>query len=147
MSRTLESCDANVPLYALVEHAPEHVKAKAYIEAHRSDEFFVLSELVLVELYVLLRNPAVVSPALPARQAVGIIEGLRSNAKWMIADGAGGIMNPVWRSAKKDDFPGRAIFDLRLALSLQHYGVRRFATRNRKHFDGCGFDEVFDPVE
>jgi hypothetical protein len=40
----------------------------------------------------------------------------------------------------------RVVFDTRLALTLRHYGVTEFATRNESHFGGFGFDRVWNPL-
>jgi len=55
-------------------------------------------------------------------------------------------MSNVWTMASKDPFAFRRIYDMRLAFTLRHHGVTRFATRNKKDFAGCGFAEVFDPL-
>ena len=38
------------------------------------------------------------------------------------------------------------IYDIRLALTLRHYRVTHFATANAKHFQGFGFDKVWNPL-
>ena len=38
------------------------------------------------------------------------------------------------------------MFDARLGFTLRHHGVREFATRNIKDFDGIGFGRVWDPI-
>lgn len=55
------SIDTNLLLYSLNRNCVEHARARSFLQqcADRTD--VAIAELVLVELYVLLRNPAVVS--------------------------------------------------------------------------------------
>ena len=43
--------------------------------------------------------------------------------------------------------PYRRIFDIRLALTLLHFGVTDFATTNLKDFEGLGFERIWNPLE
>ena len=56
------------------------------------------------------------------------------------------IMDSLWQAAAARGAARRRVFDIRLALTLRHHGVTRFATVNTKHFQGLGFDEVYDPL-
>jgi len=38
------------------------------------------------------------------------------------------------------------VFDARLAHTLVDSGVKEFATRNTRDFEGFGFERVFDPL-
>jgi len=49
-----------------------------------------------------------------------------------------------WASTTKSGF--RDIIDARLALTLRHHGVTRFATANVKYFQDFGFTEVWNPI-
>lgn len=138
--------DTNIILYALNRDAPEHGRAREFLEAHQNDPDFVLSELVLVELYVLLRNPIVVRKPLSAPAAAGIIGRFRTHPAWRLVDHDPLVMDDVWRAAARPGFARTRIFDARLALGLRRHGVTRFATRNVKHFDGSGFESVWDPL-
>ncbi|MEK7705641.1 MAG: TA system VapC family ribonuclease toxin, partial [Myxococcota bacterium] len=125
----------------------EHAAACAFLRDHADDADLVICELVLVELYVLLRNPVVVERPLSAPQAAQVVHGFRSNPRWVIVESAQGVMGEVWRRAEKRGFARRAIFDARLALTLRHHGVTELATRNVGDFQGFGFERVWDPVE
>ncbi len=61
--------DTNILIYARVASAPLHAKAVAFLEQCDSDPDVVLAELVLVELYLALRNPAILAPPLDAASA------------------------------------------------------------------------------
>lgn len=72
----------------------------------------------------------------------------RGHRRWAILDYPGpqsGIMKKLWQTAAERSFPYKRIYDLRLALALRHHGVKEFATRNVKDFDGFGFQRVWDP--
>ena len=140
------SVDTNILLYAHDLDCPEHTAAAAFLRAHADDAGFALCELVLVELYVLLRNAAILARPLSPADAVATVQAYRSNRSWSVIECADGIMSHVWRQAGGADFARRRIFDARLALTLQRHGVRELATRNTSHFDGLGFDKVWDPI-
>ncbi|MBN1268440.1 MAG: PIN domain-containing protein [Kiritimatiellae bacterium] len=142
------SCDTNVLFAAMDSQSPAHAAARAFLDRHAHDEAFCLSEQVLMEIYVLLRNPAVATPPLSARDTVDIIRQLRGNPSWRIVDvpGERSLMDTLWDHAAKPDFARRRIFDARLALTLRHHGVTEFATRNTRDFDDFGFERVWDPL-
>ena len=127
----LSSCDTNVLLHALNSASPLHGPASQFIAAHARDENFRICELVLIELYVLLRNPAVIKAPLTAHKAVEVCARLRSHPVWGCVDYPGPmakIMERVWSSAVDDAFARRRIFDARLAYTLLHHGVTSFYT-------------------
>jgi len=143
----MTSCDTNVLCQALNADAVGHAAAATFLTRHQSDPRFVLCEQVLLELYCLLRNPAVTRRPLDATAAVLAIRQLRSNPAWRVVDvpGETRMMDTVWRAAGKPEMPFRRIFDLRLAATLRHHGVRFFATRNLRDFTDAGFTRVWDP--
>jgi hypothetical protein len=55
-------------------------------------------------------------------------------------------MDRVWGAAASTGAPRRLVFDARLAYTLLDNGVREFATRNTRDFEGFGFQSVFDPL-
>jgi len=140
------SCDTNILVYALNSSAPEHSRASRFIAKHLVNREFVLSEFVLFELYVLLRNPKVFMRPLIAHEAVEQIIELKSNPYWTIVKGTNDVSDFVWTVAALDAFPRRAIFDARLAFSLWQEGVTLFATRNVSDFTRFEVFEVFDPI-
>jgi predicted nucleic acid-binding protein len=73
----LLSIDTNVLLYAQNQDCPEHDAAVAFpVEcADRTD--VAVCELVLMELYQLLRNPAVVARPLDGPEAAEVCQTLR----------------------------------------------------------------------
>jgi len=143
------SCDTNI-LYAACDAASkEHAAARQWLSGQVQNPEFVLCEQVLMELYCLLRNPAVAKPPLPAAEAARVVSILRTNPVWRIVDvpaGSRELMNQVWAAASERSFAYRRIFDLRLAFTLRHHGVTTFATRNVRDFQACGFSRVIDPA-
>ena len=142
-----ESCDTNVLAYAFNKDCPEHLVAKVYLESVASNYNFVICELVLTELYVLLRSPRVFSNPLSAKEAAHICQSLRKNPAWQLIDYSPGIMDEIWDLAEKSSFAARQIFDARLALTLKRNGVDIFVTRNTKHFKSFGFDKLINPID
>jgi uncharacterized protein len=142
------SCDTNILFPACDSKAPQHASSRAFLVEHAGNADFCLCEQVLMELYCLLRNPAVCRSPLSASDAVQVIQGFRSNPHWRIVDVVLGsdIMKQVWPVAAETGFAYRRIFDVRLAMTLRHNGVTELATRNKKDFDGLGFLRVWDPL-
>lgn len=143
------SFDTNLLLYSLNQDCPEHLPARAFFNSLPPIPGAVaVCELVLVELYVLLRNPAVLAKPLSAPEAANIIQTFRQHPRWTLLDSISdsSVMDEVWKIAAQPDIGRRIIFDARLAFTLKHHGVTEFATRNETHFSGFGFDRVWNPL-
>lgn len=140
------SPDTNILFHACHAGSALHASARSFLSSHAEDDRFAVCELVLVELYGLIRNPAVVERPLSPRQAVEICQEFRQNRHWLVIDYPGGLMGEVWRRAAIQEFARRRIYDVRLALTLRHYGVTELATRNTRDFQDCGFARVWDPL-
>jgi len=136
--------DTNVLLYSLNADCPEFPRAReVVVELGRADDV-VICELVLVELYLLLRNRAVLRRPLPAAEAVEVCQGFRRNPRWLLAESAP-VMEEVWERAAEPEVSRRRIVDTRLALTLLHHGVTELVTRNVADFEGFEFERVWDP--
>ena len=144
------SFDTNLLLYSLNQDCAEYQDARAFFAGLPTVTGTVaVCELVLVELYVLLRNPAVLTHPLDPADAVSIIQTFRQHPTWTLLDHPGDtsrVMDEVWRLAAQPNIGRRVVFDARLALSLRHQGVTEFATRNETHFAGFGFTRVWNPL-
>ena len=140
------SVDTNILLYAQNADCPENSSALAFLQDIAGREDVVICELILVELYLLLRNPAVHRTPLPASEAAATCQAFRGNPKWRLVENAP-VMPTVWEGAGVERFPRRRIIDLRLAKTLQHHGVTEFATANLKDFQGVGFVRVWNPLD
>lgn len=139
------SLDTNILFAALEASAPGHARARAFLETERGHHEMAICELVLVELYLLLRNPAVVGKPLSAEDAARLCQALRANPRWRLVENAP-VMDAVWQHAGHTPFARRRIIDVRLALTLQHHGVTEFATANIGDFQNLGFLRVWNPL-
>ncbi len=143
------SIDTNLIVYALNRGCPEHEPARSFLHDLSTRDDVAICELALVEVYVLLRNPAVFRSPGSAAEAVTRIQPFRAHPRWRLVDFPGHVpevMDELWRLAAAPSFARRQIFDARLALTLRHHGVDELATANPKHFGGFGFRRVFDPL-
>jgi len=140
------AADTNIFVYAANQNSTHFQASRAFLQSHQDNPDFVLCELVLVELYMCLRNPAIMRSPLSATRAVTYCEALRSNPNWQVVDAAPEIRSDLWQLAKKDHFPYRRIIDARLGLSLVFHRVTEFATMNVKDFQDFGFSKVWNPL-
>jgi uncharacterized protein len=140
----LTSIDTNILVYALNRDSDVHEQAREYVSSLSSRTDVVLAEQSLVELYLLIRNPAVFARPLPAGEAAAVCRRYRSNPNWRIVE-CRPIMDRVWELAADRNFARRRIIDARLGLTLVAAGVTEFATRNTGDFEGFGFKRVYDP--
>ena len=139
------SFDTNIAVHAANSASPDHAAAVSFLHSLGPRTDVVICELVLVELYLKLRNEKIFARPLSAEQAAKVCQAYRSNGAWKLVNSAP-IMDDVWREAAKKQFPFRRIIDLRLGLTLRHYGVTDFATANLKDFQGLGFTRVWNPL-
>jgi uncharacterized protein len=143
------SIDTNILFAALDADHALHSKASDFIDslADRSD--IVISELVLAELYILLRNPTVMREPLAASTAVDVCEAFRQHPRWQIIGfppDSRFFHDTLWPRLRTPNFARRGAFDWRMALSLIQQGVTEFATVNEKDFQGFGFENVWNPL-
>jgi len=139
------SVDTNILLYAYNQDCQEHRPAFDFLTACSKRDDVALCELVLVELYILLRNPTVIAEPLSAEQAADACGTYRRHPRWRLLENAP-VMDRVWTMAGQPGFARRRIFDARIALTLIHHGVTEFATANIKHFADLGFSRVWNPL-
>jgi len=141
------SADTNLFLYAANPDSPHHQAAQRFFATEAAGrQRFLLCGLVLVEIYMQLRNPAVFKKPRTAREAVAFCQALRSNPAWEYADYEPDVAKPLWEWAARTSSGFRHIIDARLAITLGHHGVTHFATANVKHFGGFGFEKVWNPL-
>lgn len=140
------SFDTNILVYACNADAPECAPARQWLEglAHRTD--VVVSELMLLEVYLKIRSPRILAAPFSAQEAAAYCQAFRSNPRWVLT-GESPVMDDVWRMAGRSGFAIRKIVDARLALSLRFHGVTRFATANLRDFGGFGFEKVWNPLK
>ena len=139
------SLDTNLLFYALNPDSKWHEVAEGFLVESLSEGEVVISDLVLVELYNLLRNRVVMSKPLGPKAAVEMVGQFFEYSTVIRAESAP-VMDEVWERAGSRGFARRKIYDVRLGLTLRHHGVREFATANVKDFKGLGFERVWNPL-
>lgn len=141
--------DTNLLFPFVISDHPEHEAVKAWVRSLDGRDDVGLSEFALVELYALLRQPAVMRKPLEASSAADVCMRLREHPRWRLlgfpVDSAS-LHRRVWKEAAAPGFGRRRIYDARMALCLIAQGVREFATVNEKDFVGLGFKRVFNPL-
>lgn len=141
----MTSADTNLFLYAANPNSPLHATATAFFKTMDSADF-VICELVLVEIYMQLRNPAVLPQPLSASQSAAFCKQLREHPRWQHVDYEPAVSASLWKWAADTTVGFRQIIDARLALTLQFHGVTEFATANLKHFETFGFERLWNPL-
>ncbi len=141
----MTSFDTNIAVYAANAASPWHEAAKRFLLSLALRKDVAVCELVLVELYLKLRNERIFPRPLTAPQAAAVCQTYRKNRAWMLIEAAS-IMDEVWTQAAEPGFAFRRIIDLRLSRTLRHHGVTDFATSNEKDFVGQGFSRVWNPL-
>ena len=141
------SIDTNVLLYSLNPDSIWHGVAVSFLRQNLGipSVRIAITDYVLVELYVLLRNPVVMAKALTATAARDLVISYWDAPNVSRIEN-GNVMDEVWKRAGGRDFARRRIFDARLALTLRLGGVTQFATANVKDFEGWGFEKVWNPL-
>ena len=139
------SFDTNIAVHAINRDSPWHDPARAFIESLGQRRDVAICELMLVELYLKLRNERIFSRPLTAAQAAGVCQAYRANQGWQLIDAAP-VMERVWEQAARPGFAFRRIIDVRLAATLLHHGVTEFATGNVRDFSRLGFARVWNPL-
>jgi predicted nucleic acid-binding protein len=143
------ACDTNILFPFVVSDHPDHAEVVDFIRGLDGRDDVAVSEFVLVELYGLLRQPAVMRRVLDAGSAAAVCTALRTHPRWRLlgfpADSAA-LHRTLWEHAAKPGSSRRRIYDARLGLCLVAQGVREFATVNLTDFAGLGFRRVFNPL-
>lgn len=143
------SVDTNILFPAVDEDQPLHAKAAAFLESLQSREDVAISELILLELYELLRNPAVLTKPLSATAAVDVCEAFRQHPRWQILvfpPDSSHFHDTLWPRLRNETMARRRAYDWRAALTLTQQGVTEFTTVNEKDFQGFGFARVWNPL-
>ncbi len=143
------SLDTNILLPAVETGNPSHNSAVAFIESIEDSTDIAISEFILLELYGLLRNPAVLSKPLSAAAAADVCGAFREHPYWQtigFPPDSRQFHDALWPRLRDRNFARRRAYDLRAALSLLDQGVTEFATVNVKDFQGIGFARVWNPL-
>lgn len=143
------SIDTNILFPAVDEDQPLHTKAAAFLDSLHAREDVALSEFILLELYVLLRNPVVLTKPLSASAAVDVCEAFRQHPRWQLLGfppESSHFHAAFWPRLRNETLARRRAYDWRASLSLTQQGVTEFATVNEKDFQGFGFARVWNPL-
>ncbi|MCW1884104.1 PIN domain-containing protein [Luteolibacter flavescens] len=143
------SIDTNVLLAAVETGNPDHAKAAGFLNSLHDRVDVAISEFALLELYVLLRNPAVLAKPLDGEKAAAVCEAFRSHPRWQVIGfppESRAFHDELWPRLREKQFARRRSYDWRMALTLIRGGVREFATVNVKDFTGLGFEKVWNPL-
>jgi len=140
------SIDTNIFVYAVNADCSLCKTARDFLYSLRTNTDVLLSEYIMVELYMCLRNPAIFEKPLGPAQASGICTRYKENPHWQYGGYESSITNEFWKKASMPNVPFRRVIDIRLALTLTYQGVTEFATVNTKDFENCGFLKVWNPL-
>lgn len=143
------SFDTNILLPAVHAGAPSHQSAAEFLGSLQEQDNVAVSELVLLELYLLLRNPVVMGTALGAARAASICEAFREHPRWQLVGlptESRAFHDGLWPRLRRESFARRRAIDARLGLALRVQGVTAFATVNLKDFQDLGFERVWNPL-
>lgn len=140
------SFDTNIAVYACNESCLEHKRAVTFLSSLALRQDVAVSDFMLIELYLKLRNAKIFQNPMTPSEAVEVCQGYRSNANWELVN-ACPDMDSIWKQASRKKFAIRRVIDLRLGLSLVQFGVTDFATTNTKDFQNMGFSRVWNPLE
>lgn len=146
---TMIGIDTNILLPAVETANRDHEHAAAFLATLQTENDVAISELVLIELYGLLRNPQILAKPVDPREAAVVCENFRRHPRWHVLglppDGRA-FHDALWNKLRDPKTPRRRIYDLRLGMSLVAQGVTDFATVNTRDFQGLGFRKVWNPL-
>jgi predicted nucleic acid-binding protein len=143
------SVDTNILLLAVESENPLHRKAALFLQTLHERDDVVISEFILLELYVLLRNPAVLAKPLDGAEAARVCEAFRNHPRWQLVgfpQDSRLFHDELWPVLRAKQFSRRRAYDWRTALALIRSGVTEFSTVNVKDFEGLGFAKVWNPL-
>jgi len=143
------SFDTNLLLPALDVSHSQHATATAFIESLQPRRDVAISEFILLELYGLLRNTAVLRKPMRATRAAEVCDAFRNHPYWQLVGfppDSRPFHDALWSRLRTESMARRRAYDVRLALTLIRQGVTEFATVNMKDFHGLGFQRVWNPL-
>lgn len=143
----MKSMDTNVLLYAINKDCPEHQRCASLVRhALEEPETWIIADQVWFELYRLLRSSTVLDAPLSAAEAAVTIAWYRNKSGWLHCAWDTGMMRTLEGFWGRESFPARRSFDLVLAVTLAHSGVKELHTRNTKDFEPYGLFALANPL-
>ncbi len=143
------SIDTNILLPAVESGNTKHPTAAAFLESLQNREDVAISEFILLELYVFLRNPAVLVRPLSPTAASEVCQAFRQHPHWQIIgfpSASRMFFDTLWLRLRENGFARRRACDWRAAFAMIQHGVTEFATVNEKDFRDFGFKRVWNPL-
>ena len=91
------SADTNLLIHAADPDSPNHAAARRFFDtlSDARDEF-VLCELILIELYMQLRNPAIFVTPYTAQESAAYCQALKRNPNWRCVDYDPLVSQKIW---------------------------------------------------
>jgi predicted nucleic acid-binding protein len=148
--RIMISLDTSILLSAVESRNKNHAKAAGFVTSLGGRDDVVISEFILVELYGLLRNPAVLEKPLTADAGVDTCEAFRQHPRWQVVGfsrNSRAFHDQFRPKLRAKDFARRRAYDWRVALLLLDLGVTEFVSVNEKDFQNFGFKRVWNPLK
>lgn len=143
------SLDTNILLPAVETANINHALAAGFLNSLHGRDDVAICEFFLIELYVLLRNPAVLGKPLSPSAATDICQAFRHHPRWQVIGfppNSRDFHYSFWPKLRETDFARRRAYDWRAGLVLLQQGVTEFATVNVKDFRDFGFRRVWNPL-
>lgn len=143
------SVDTNILLHGCLPSSQDYPRADEFLSSLEQRDDVAISEFFLLELYILVRNPAIIQPPMPAEHAWQLCQAYRQHPRWQIVGfslNSQALHDRLWSKLRSPNFPRRRAYDLRAAYTLQEAGVTEFATANVKDFRDAGFARVWNPL-
>jgi len=144
----VSSFDSNLLVYAHNEAAPEHAKAKSFLEKTLSDgsEQILIVHQTMYELFAVLTSSALFRRPLTTTEAWSTCEFYLTHSAIQVAAYEPPVLMIVQNLIRERPQRGKRLFDLILAATLKYHGVTRLYTRNVKDFSDYKFLEATDPL-
>jgi uncharacterized protein len=141
--------DTNILLPAVESGNSGHPKAAAFPASLHDRQDVAIRGFFLPELFMLLRNPSVLSRPPTAGAAPDVCEAFHQHPRWQVngyPPGSRAFHDRFWPKLREDHFARRRACDRRAALALLQQGTTDFATVNQKDFRDLGFKRVWIPL-
>lgn len=146
----MTSIDTNILFHAINSASPQQKVASQFLSSIADQDDIIISEFVLAEFYQLLRNTSVLPKSLNHAAACEVIASYRHHPHWQIVgfpQESQNLHDSLWQKVTNTaNLARRRFFDIRIALTLQSFGVKKFATANTKDFQNLGFERVWNPL-
>jgi predicted nucleic acid-binding protein len=137
--------DTNVPIYALDTAAPQHVAARALLNAAREDSatLFVTSQ-ILCEFYSVMTNPRRIARPREAAEAMTVLSEML--AFLHVLPVPVGTIDRLLDLLRRRPVTGSDVFDLHIVAAMQANGIGRIYTFNVTDFEAFPELSVVTPV-